>query len=58
MSLVDASNGKASFALAAGDWSSISPNTYFFDIQATDGGGAIETLAKGKFEIIQDINKA
>ena len=57
MTLVNASNGKASFALAAGDWGGISPGEYFFDIQATDGGGAVETLGKGNFEIVQDINK-
>lgn len=57
MTLVDAANGQASFALSAGDWGSIGAGDYFFDIQATDSGGAIETLAKGKFEIVQDINK-
>ena len=33
------------------------PNEYYFDLQMTDGGGKIRTVAKGKFTIEQDITK-
>jgi hypothetical protein len=33
------------------------PNTYFYDVQMTEVGGAITTIAKGKLTIVQDITK-
>jgi hypothetical protein len=33
------------------------PAEYFFDLQQTDGSGAIRSVAKGMFEFKQDITK-
>lgn len=57
MTVKDAANGQVSFALAAGDWGSIRTDDYFFDMQATDKGSPIETLAKSKSDIVQDMSK-
>jgi hypothetical protein len=35
----------------------ITPGTYFYDIEQTDGASAIKTLIKGKALIVQDITK-
>lgn len=34
-----------------------SPDVYFYDLEMIDGAGLIRTIAKGKFEIQQDITK-
>ncbi len=34
------------------------PGTYYFDIQMTDGTGAIQTVALGKYVFKQDITKS
>lgn len=57
MTVTSASDGQAEFELAVGDWSGIDPGNYWFDIQSVDAGSAIQTLVKGQFRIIQDINK-
>jgi hypothetical protein len=54
--ITDALNGRVSFSPTAVN-TDITPSTYFYDIQQTDGGGAISTLIKGKCKIIQDITK-
>jgi hypothetical protein len=33
------------------------PSDYFFDIQQTDAGANLRTVAKGKFTVLQDITK-
>ena len=33
------------------------PDTYFFDLQQTDGAGKLRTVVKGEFEFKQDISK-
>ena len=54
--LTDAVNGKVAFSPTISD-TDIAPDTYFYDIEQTDGGGAISTLIIGKALIIQDITK-
>lgn len=54
--LTDSINGKVSFAPTAVN-TAITPGTYFYDIQQTDGSGAISTLLIGKVLIVQDITK-
>jgi len=54
--LTDAVNGKVSFAPSVTD-TDIAPATYFYDIEQTDGAGAISTLIVGKALIVQDITK-
>lgn len=33
------------------------PNTYYYDLQMTDGAGKIRTISKGEFVFEQDITK-
>ncbi len=54
--LIDAPNGRISFAPTITD-TDITPTTYFYDIEQTDGAGAISTLIVGKAIIVQDITK-
>lgn len=54
--ITDAAAGKVGFAPTAVDTDQ-TPSKYFYDIEQTDGSGAISTLIKGKCEIIQDISK-
>ncbi len=52
----DATNGLVSFAPTTVD-TDITPGIYFYDIEQTDGSGAIKTVIKGRAKIIQDITK-
>jgi hypothetical protein len=52
----DAPNGLVSFAPSAVE-ADQTPETYFYDIQMTDAGSAIRTIAKGKYVVTQDITK-
>ena len=54
--ITDAPNGKVAFSPTVSD-TDIEPNTYFYDIEQIDAGGAISTLIIGKCVIIQDITK-
>lgn len=54
--ITDASNGKVSFAPTTAN-TDITPQTYFYDIEQTDGSGAIKTLILAKALIVQDITK-
>lgn len=54
--ITDATNGKVSFAPSTTD-TDITPQTYFYDIEQTDGSGAIKTLIVAKALIVQDITK-
>lgn len=51
-----AASGTVSFAPTTVD-TDITPGIYFYDIEQTDGSGAIKTVIKGKCRIIQDITK-
>ncbi len=51
-----AADGEVSFAPLITD-TDITPTTYFYDIEQTDGSGAIKTLIKSKAKIVQDITK-
>lgn len=33
------------------------PGVYFFDVQQTDSGGAVRTILKGSWTIVQDVTK-
>ncbi len=48
--------GEVAFAPTTTD-TDIVPATYFYDIEQTDGSGAIKTLIIGKALIVQDITK-
>lgn len=54
--IVDGPNGKVSFSPTTAN-TDITPGTYFYDIEQTDGGGKISTLIVGKCIIVQDITK-
>lgn len=54
--ITDATNGKVGFAPTISDTDQ-EPGTYFYDVEQTDGSGAVDTLIKGKCKIIQDISK-
>lgn len=49
-------NGTVSFAPDATEALS-APGEYFHDIQQTDAGSLVRTIAKGGWEILQDITK-
>lgn len=48
--------GTVSFAPSTSN-TDITPGTYFYDVEQTDGGGSIKTLIKGTCVIVQDITK-
>ena len=54
--ITDAPNGKVSFSPASID-TTVTPNTYFYDLQITDAGGKVRTAVISKFTITQDITK-
>ncbi len=54
--ITDATNGKVEFAPTAGQ-TDVTPKLYFYDIQMTDGSGAIRTIVVGDYDITQDITK-
>ncbi len=54
--ITDATGGKVGFAPTTTD-TDITPTTYFYDIEQTDGSGAIKTLIVAKALIVQDITK-
>ena len=55
-SIVSAPAGTVEFAPSAGQ-SDQTPADYYYDIQQTDAGGKIRTIATGKYSISQDITK-
>ena len=54
--ITDALLGKVAFSPTTTN-TDIAPGTYFYDIEQTDGSGAISTLIIGKCVIVQDITK-
>ncbi len=54
--ITDATAGKVAFAPTTTDTDQ-DPSKYFYDVEQTDGSGAISTIIKGVAEIIQDISK-
>lgn len=55
--LVDAANGRISFAPDATQADQLEPGTYFYDIQQTDGASAVRTIAKGQYIILPQITQ-
>jgi hypothetical protein len=55
--LVDAANGRISFAPSALQADQLEPDTYFFDIQQTDGASAVRTIAKGEYIVLPQITQ-
>lgn len=60
--VTDGTDGQIQFAPTPASWAdalSVSglPTSVFYDIEETDGGGAIDTLIKGKVLVLQDIAK-
>ena len=56
--IVDAANGEIEFQAEDGSFDfDIDPGTYYYDIQMTDSGGRVITLAKDEYIITQDITK-
>lgn len=54
--IVDAVGGEVDFPWTAGEADQL-PETYFYDIQQTDGAGRILTIAKNEYIFQQDISK-
>lgn len=54
--IVDAVGGEVDFPWTAGEADQL-PETYFYDIQQTDGGGRILTIAKNEYIFQQDVTK-
>jgi hypothetical protein len=54
--ITDAVNGKVEFAPTTTQ-SDVNPQTYFYDIQQTDGAGRVRTIAEGPYDITQDVTK-
>lgn len=54
--ITDATNGVFTMTPTSGQ-TDITPDTYFYDLQMTDSGGNIRTIAKGEYVIAQDITK-
>ncbi len=52
----DPTLGKVTFTPSPAN-TSIAPAGYYYDIQMTDAGGNIRTIAKFKFKVVQDISK-
>jgi hypothetical protein len=49
--------GQTRITLAPSDTDSITPGTYYYDIQVKDGSGNITSLPKDKFIIVSDITR-
>ena len=54
--ITDAPNGIVQFEMTTGQ-ADQTPNVYFFDLQQTDASSRIRTIARGKFEFVQDLTK-
>ena len=54
--VTDGPAGKVTFTLTSGQ-ADQTPGDYFYDMQYTDGAGAIRTFAKGTYQVIQDVTK-
>ena len=54
-SITDGPNGIVEFAPSSGQADNV--GDFFYDIQQTDGGGAVRTIVVGDYEMIQDITK-
>ena len=54
--VIDGPAGAVTFSPTAPD-ADQTPGSYFYDIQQTDAGGAIRTVARGRYVFTQDITK-
>jgi len=55
--IVDAANGRISFAPSTVQADLLDPSTYFYDIEQVDGVSAIRTIAKGTYTISPQISQ-
>lgn len=53
----DPTNGKTVITLAPADTSSLTPGTFWYDIQLKDGSGNITSFEKDKFILVSDITR-
>lgn len=53
--VTDGPNGKVQFSLTTGQADNL--GDYFYDLEQTDTGSFIRTIAQGKFQFIQDRTK-
>ncbi len=53
----DPTAGLTSIALAPDDTNSITPGTYFYDVQIKDASGNISSLPQDKFVLVADITR-
>lgn len=56
IALSDPVNGEITVTLTAVQ-ADQTPQVYFYDLQMTDTGGAVKTILKGQWEVVQDITK-
>lgn len=54
--IINATGGVVRF-VATGTQMDIGPDTFFYDIQMTDSGGAVRTIAKGEFQVLAQITQ-
>jgi hypothetical protein len=54
--IVNGPAGLVRFAMTTGQ-ANQTPGVYYYDLQMTDGSGAIRTIAEGEFEFEQDVTK-
>jgi hypothetical protein len=54
--ITSAAGGVVEFPWTAGQ-ADQTPATYYYDVQATTDTGAIETIEKGEYDVVQDITK-
>lgn len=54
--ITDAPNGVVEFEMSAVQ-ADQTPNTYYYDLQWTDGASKLRSIAKGEFEFKQDVTK-
>lgn len=54
--VTDGTDGQVQFEPSAVEMDQ-TPDTYFYDLQRTDGAGKIRTLMKGSFIVLPDITK-
>jgi hypothetical protein len=55
-SIVSGPDGTVSFTPTAGD-ANQTPGGYYYDVEMVDTGSAVRTIAKGAWEVVQDITK-
>lgn len=54
---VPATAGEVTLTAAAATTTSITPQTYNYDVQQVNGSGAVQTLLIGKVKVVKDITR-